>query len=282
MTLTVKPRITKKTIQSVNVLTFDIERIPGHAKIKHRGLTIEGEFWDLGGWKHTIGRRIHADDVVSWPRTICAAGRWYGQSKVMFAAEWQEGGHEQFMRTMWEWFDSAALIIGHNAAAFDVKHVRSGWAEYGWVQPSPWAVVDTLKVARSELNFESNTLDALAKRLGVSAKTDKYSADVAQAAVNGDEKAQRKIARYNEGDIRATEAVYDRLRPFIKNHPHLSMHNGEIWGCPNCGNPDVSTNRKGDAYTHVQRYAAYQCDNCGHWIRSTKKLQDATHTRTYR
>src|SRR5699024_6090823 len=61
------------------VVTLDIERIPGRARVKHRGLTIEGEFWDLNGWKHTIGRRIHPDDVTEWPRTICAAWRWYGE-----------------------------------------------------------------------------------------------------------------------------------------------------------------------------------------------------------
>ena len=81
MVLQVKPRIQKKTLEHVRILTFDIERIPGVAKVQHRGLTIEGEFWDLGGWKHTIGRRIHADDVLEWPRTICAAGRWYGQKE---------------------------------------------------------------------------------------------------------------------------------------------------------------------------------------------------------
>ena len=124
MALTVKPRIQKKTTEAVKILTFDIERIPGVAKVQHRGLTIQGEFWDLGGWRHTLGRRIHADDVISWPRTICAAGRFYGQREVMFAAEW-ENGHEAFMRTMWEWFDQASIIVGHNSVSFDEGHARS-------------------------------------------------------------------------------------------------------------------------------------------------------------
>ena len=67
----IQPRIAPTV--NARVVTLDIERIPGRARVKHRGLTIEGEFWDLSGWKHTIGRRIHADDVLEWPRTICAA-----------------------------------------------------------------------------------------------------------------------------------------------------------------------------------------------------------------
>ena len=85
----IQPRIAPTV--NARVVTLDIERIPGRARVKHRGLTIEGEFWDLNGWKHTIGRRIHADDVLEWPRTICAAWRWYGEEEVHFASEWEIG-----------------------------------------------------------------------------------------------------------------------------------------------------------------------------------------------
>lgn len=281
MALQVKPRITKKTFQKVRVLTLDIERIPGRATVQHRGLTVEGEWWDLSGWKHVIGRRIHPDNVTAWPRSICAAAKWYGEKEVMFSSEWGDG-HEGFARQTWEWFNEADIIVGHNMQAFDARHIRGGWLEYGWSPPAPWKVVDTLKIARAEFNFESNTLDALCKRLGVNAKTDKYDAQIAHAAVGGDAKAQKKLKAYNIGDIKASEGLYDRLRPYIKNHPHLSMLNGSEWGCPNCGNENVSTNRQGEAFANVQRYAAYQCVKCGAWIRGNRKLQDATQTRTYR
>lgn len=276
-----KPRIVKKTIQAVRVLTFDIERLPGRARMQHRGLTIEGEFWDLNGWKHTTNRRIHPDDVLEWPRTICAAARWYGEKEVMFAAEW-ESGHEAFTRTMWEWFDQADLIVGHNADRFDVKLARSGWLEYGWSPPKPSKVVDTLKIARSEFGMESNTLDSLCKRLGVNAKTDKYEVAVARAAVEGDTKAQKRIKSYNQGDIRATEELYDRLRPYIKNHPHLSMWSGSEWGCPNCGFEGIAHSPTGEAYANVTKYRSYVCGKCGMHIRGNRKLQDPTQTRVYR
>ena len=72
MALQVKPKATikKKALSSARILVADIERLPGYAKVQHRGLTVEGSFWDLNSFKHTIGRRIHPDDVVSWPRTI--------------------------------------------------------------------------------------------------------------------------------------------------------------------------------------------------------------------
>ena len=276
--VTPRPRIQKKARERVKVLTLDIERIPGRATVEHRGLTVEGAFWDLGGWKHVIGRRIPADAVTEWPRSICAAAKWYDDTGAMFAAEW-EGGYEEFLHQTWEWYHEADIIVGHNVDRFDSKHLRGGWLEMGWSPPSPWKTVDTLKVARSELAFESNTLDALCKRLGVKAKTDKYDADIAHAALAGDEKAQRKLKAYNIGDIRATEAVYDRLRPYMSRHPHIAMFTGDEWGCPNCGYQNLSNNRQGEARTFVQAYRQYQCVKCGTWVRGNRKLQSPVQTR---
>ena len=281
MALTVKPRIQKSALEHVRALTLDIERIPGFARVQHRGLTVEGSFWDLNSFKHTIGRRIHPDDVVSWPRSICAAARFYGEKEIMFASEWDDG-HEGFMRKTWEWYDEATYVIGHNLQNFDSKHLKAGWAEYGWASPSPWQTVDTLKVARAEFAFESNTLDALCKRLGVQAKSDKYDPKVAQAAVDGDVKAQKKIRAYNCGDVKATESAYDRLRPWIKNHPHIGQFTGKEWSCPNCGFDGIANNPTGDAYTMVQRYRAFTCPKCNAHIRGNKKMQDPVQTRIYR
>lgn len=281
MALTVKPkpRIQKETLKHVRILTLDIERLPGRAKVPHRGLTVEGEWWDLSGWKHVIGRRIHPDNVTAYPRSICAAARWYGEKKVMFTSEWGKGGYEAFIRQTWEWFDQADIVVGHNMAGFDEKHLRGAWLELGLMPPSPWRTIDTLKVARGQFNLESNTLNALCERLGVPAKTDKYDAKVAHAALAGDTKAQKKLQKYNEGDIEATEGLFDRLRPYIKNHPHLGQFSGNEWACSNCGAPVGEST--GTAHTNVQRYRAYVCDSCGAHQRGNRKLIDPIQTRSY-
>ena len=205
----IQPRIAPTV--NVNAVTLDVERIPGRHSTWHRGQTITGPFWDLNEIKAWTGKRIHADDVKEWPRTICAAWKWYGQEGVEFAAEWQVGGYDGFMRAVWEVFDRADLIIGHNADRFDARHLMGGWAEMGLPAPSPYKVVDTLKIARGTFAYESNTLDALNKRLGIDAKTDKYDARIARAAVNGDKEAQARIEDYNRGDIVASEALFDQI-----------------------------------------------------------------------
>lgn len=275
---TIQPRIAPSV--KVRALTIDIERLPGRAVVNHRGLTIEGPLWDLNAWKHTIGRRIHADDVVEWPRTICAAARWYGDDEVMFSSEWEVGGYDAFMREVWEWVDSADILVGHNMDAFDSKHLMGGWAEMGLPAPSPFKVIDTLKIARRSFAMESNTLDALAKRLGVDAKTDKYDAKIARAAVAGDKDAQATLESYNRGDIVASEALFDRLRPYAKGLPHMGMWADSELACPNCGHDMTPTGKT--AHANVQAYNAMQCPSCGAHGRSTIKLKSPTRTRSAR
>ena len=274
----IQPRISSNV--AVKALTIDIERLPGQVSVQHRGFTIDGPVWDLNALKHIIGRRIHADDVIEWPRTICAAARWYGEEDVMFAAEWEVGGYDAFMREVWSWVDEADILIGHNMAAFDSKHLMSGWAEMGLPAPSPFKVIDTLKIARGSLNMESNTLDSLAKRLGVEAKSDKYDVRVAQAAVAGDKDAQARIEGYNRGDIVASEALFDRLRPYARNIPHLGMWTDDELACPSCGSTMTATGKT--VHANVQRYEHLHCPNCGAHARGTARLKNPTRTRSAR
>jgi hypothetical protein len=246
------------------ILTLDIERVPGRATVKHRGLTVEGDFWDLSGWKHTIGRRIHADDVTEWPRTICLAWRWYGNKRVEFAAEWLTD-HEAMLRTAWDLFHQADIVVGHNMDGFDAKTLAGEWwATCGLTKPSPWKSVDTLKVARSQFRLESNTLDALLHRAGLGGKTDRYSVEMARAACGGDRKAQRKLRAYNVGDIDASETLYDAVRGWIPNHPHIGLWSGDEDCCGSCGGELKASDW---CRTAVTAYAQYRCVNCGAWYR---------------
>lgn len=265
---------TRKAAKAARILILDIERIPGHATLQHRGLTITGPFWDLNGWKHTIGRRIPPDTVTEWPRTICAAARWYDQRTHLFAAEWEEGGNDQFLRTVWDWYDAADMVVGHNIRGFDTKHLKAAWALLGLPTPAPWRTIDTLTIARREFGFESNTLDSLCQRLGIDAKTDKYDVPTARAACAGDVKAQKKLRAYNIGDIGATTALYDRLRPWIKTHPHLGLWTGDDRACPNCGGDKFV--EQADVHTDQTRYAARRCANCGAIVRNSFMKQRVT------
>lgn len=257
---------------SARVAVLDIERLPG---------TFAAEFWDLNDYK---GRRIHADAVTEWPRTICAAWRWRGEKKMNFSAVWEwsdpAAGPTGLAQDLHRVYDEADVVVGHNIDGFDTKKIASDWLQAGFSPPSPWKSIDTLKVARQRFGYESNTLNALCERLGISAKTDRYDARVARAACEGNVAAQRRIKRYNQGDIVATEALYERLMGWQKNPPNASLWiNDEEVHCIACGGTDLQL--RGEQVALSQTYDRVQCQNpnCGKWQRGVDIVRRVGGTR---
>jgi len=255
------------------VLTLDIERVPGRARHTHRGLTIEGDFWDLGSWKHTLGYRIPHESVIEWPRTVCAAWRWYGTKRTEFASEWGDG-RDGMLQRIWEAYDRADLLYGHNVHRFDTRNLNAEWLTLGMLAPSPFKILDTLKEARKTFGFESNTLASLTQRLGIDTKTDKYDVTTARAAVAGDKAAQRKLKAYNIGDIAASEAFVDRLRGWIPTHPHNVI--GTIDDRPTCNQCwGDNLTRNGTKLANQITYVLYRCQDCGANVQGTRHSRAA-------
>jgi hypothetical protein len=256
-----------------NVLTLDIERLPGRAIHKHRGLTIEGDFWDLGSWRHVIGYRIPPESVVEWPRTICGSMRWYGNKRPEFASEWDDG-RDTMLARLWEAYDRADVVYGHNVDRFDTKNLNAEWLTLGLNAPTPFKILDTLKEARKTFGFESNTLASLTQRLGIDTKTDKYDVTVARAACAGDKASQRRIRDYNHGDTGASEAFVDRLRGWIPSHPHnLTGTIDDHPTCNQCWGDNLEPN--GIKLAQQISYRLYRCRDCGANVQGTRHARAA-------
>lgn len=268
MSLAAQVAGSRLNISTPNVLTLDIERLPGRARHQHRGLTIEGDFWDLSGWKHLIGYRLPPESVVEWPRTICVAWRFYGQRRTEFTSEWDDGREEMLRRT-WDAYDKADVLYGHNVDRFDTKNLNAEWLTLGMPPPTPPKILDTLKEARKTFGFESNTLASLTNRLGISTKTDKYSVEMARAAVAGDKTKQRQLKAYNVGDIAASEAFVDRLRGWIPSHPHdLIGRTDDRPTCNQCWGDNLKPN--GIKLAQQITYKLFRCADCGANVQGTR------------
>ena len=245
-----------------SIITLDIERFKGKCEL---------EFWSLADFKN---RRIPAEALIEWPRTICVAWRVYGTKRVEFVAEWQEGGREAMLLAAWEAYDHADIVVGHNLAAFDTKHLNAEWRDMGLAPPSPFKTVDTLKEARKHFGDESKQLRSLTQRLGIPTKTDKYDIEVARAALAGDVKMQRKLANYNKGDIAASEALYDRLRGWMPTHPHAKSGNAlDVISCNQCNGRNLD--RNGIKLAQQITYLLYRCTDCGANVQGTRHSRAA-------
>ena len=84
----------------------------------------------------------------------------------------------------------------------------------------------------------------------------------------GDPKAWATMERYNKRDVTLLEELYEKLRPWIPNHPSFAVMAGEDV-CPACGSADIQ--RRGYAYTAQTAYQQFVCKACGKWSRSTRR-----------
>lgn len=225
------------------ILVFDLERLPGKCFAwEPRTKYIPPRQWE------------------SWPRVLCAAAKWYDSDDMLFAAEWQDGGHEQMVRTIWDWFDKADQVVGFNSVNFDCKHMRTEWLEAGMTPPRPWRDIDLYRDMK-RFGYESRALDTVTKRLGLEGKATHYDMAGAFAAAEGDTEAQDKLRVYNEGDVTLTEELLDSLRGWLPNHPFPITANEERV-CGQCGSSDLKI-RDTNYHAPVRSFALYTCQVCG-------------------
>ena len=223
------------------ILILDIERLPGLAPVWEQ----RTKFIPARTWKQA-------------PETICFAAKWHDEAKVMFHAVWDDA--DEMVQRAWELYDSADIVVGYNQVNFDDKHMRGLWVRAGLVPPTPWKSVDLYR-STAQFGFASRSLAYTCQQLGIAGKSGHYDPDLAwRAVVDDDLRAQRSMRRYNVGDVRATERLYERLLPWVR-HPHVRNARIDELTCPRCGSSDLRPN--GEYLAVVRLYAQYRCGVCG-------------------
>jgi DNA polymerase elongation subunit (family B) len=160
-------------------------------------------------------------------------------------------------------FDAADILIAHNGDKFDVRKTNARFIKHNMKPPSTYKTIDTLKAARRFFKFESNKLDTLAQYLGVGKKIPNTGFSLWKRCMVGDVHAWNIMKRYNRHDIVLLERVYNKLRPYITNHPNMVVYDG-LEACPACRSMHIT--RQGFRVSQVRKYARFHCEDCGHWF----------------
>lgn len=225
------------------ILTLDIETSP-----------IIADVWGL--WDQRVG----INQIREASRVMCFAAKWHGQKRVMFHSEHHDG-RDAMVTAAWNLLNQADIVVGYNHRAFDIKHLQREFVLAGMAPTTPWRDVDLLTVARSRFKFPSNKLDYVSQALGIGSKVKHEGHGLWRACLEGDPKAWARMKRYNVGDVRLTEELFDRLRPWVKGINWGLYVGDEARCCPNCGHDVLEP--AGHAATGVTRYPAYRCASCG-------------------
>lgn len=249
--------------QDVKVLTIDIENAPN---IVHT--------WGL--FKQNIG----IGQIVQPATTFGIGYKWYHEKQAHFLSD-HVHGHEEMVKQTHALLDEADLVIGFNHVGFDLPHINRESVLQGLGPNKPYKNVDLLRVARKQFRFTSNKLDFLAQQLGLGSKTAHTGHDLWVRCMAGDPAAWKLMEKYCKQDVYLTERLYDRLLPWIPNHPHRGVWVGDAWACTNCGHDvDPETAAGSLSVAAVTAYNSYQCPNCGHWLRGTRVRSEKLKTRS--
>ena len=238
----------------MKLLTLDIETAPHE---------VRALVWKI--WEQNLNPR----DIIKAGYILCWAAKWYGSNEVLFA---QVGSQkpESGLREIHTLLSEADAVVHYNGTRFDIPALNKEFLLAGMAPPAPFKQIDLYKVVKDQFRFPSNRLDYVARALGVGGKLEhEGSSKLWPLCMAGDKKAWATMESYNKQDVVITEGVYEKVKPWIRNHPNQNLYQ-EVAGCPVCG----STRRqsRGSGFTDRQRYKRYQCRDCGKWYRGTKPL----------
>lgn len=197
--------------------------------------------------------------------TLCWAAKWYDKKKVMFSSVHRDGA-EEMTRRAWELLDEADAVIHYNGARFDIPTLNKEFLLHGLTPPTPYKQIDLLRTIRKQFRFHSNKLDEVLKKLGMDAKFQHKGHELWVECMAGDDKAWRMMERYNRDDVKIMQPLYDKLRPWISNHPNFALYvNDNRPVCNKCGSSRLQ--KRGNQVTTTMTYQRYQCQECGSWLR---------------
>lgn len=222
----------------------------------------------------------YEQDVIGFER------EWY---MLTFAYKWGDGKTQAFalpdfklyrkdptndlelVRKLWELFNEADVIVGHNGDRFDIRKANSRFLFHGFLPPEPFKTIDTLKVARKYFALNSNRLDDLGNLLSVGRKVETGGFKLWLGCMNGDSSSWKTMVKYNKHDVDLLYRVYQKLQGWITNHPNVNLYGEQSDSCPVCGGKHIQ--KRGFGYTKLGKYQRYQCLECGAWGKDRKIIK---------
>lgn len=232
----------------MKILTIDIETKP-----------LVAYAWGLRD------QNIGINQILSAGGILCFAAKFRGERKVHFHSEWEDG-ELRMLKAAHRLLDEADAVVGWNSDRFDVRWLNGQFVKRNLPRPSPFAKVDLMKSVQHFQYLPSYKLDFVARFLGIGAKVRTGGFDLWGDVLNGCPKARALMRRYNIGDTKLTEAVFDRLlaKGWVRGMPNHAIEGGHC--CPNCGSERLQA--RGFALSKTRRYQRWQCRECGGWSQS--------------
>ena len=139
--------------KTARILLFDLETAPTTAYV-----------W--GRFDQTVAQK----QVVKEGYILTYSAKWLGEDTIISSRITEQYDDSILVKELAELFDQADIVVAHNAIRFDVPLLKTRMIALGLPPPLPSKIVDTLRIAKAEFRFPSNSLDNIAAYLGLPRK----------------------------------------------------------------------------------------------------------------
>jgi hypothetical protein len=244
----------------LKILLLDIETAPHQVYV-----------W--GMWD----QNVQLDRLIEHSRTLCWSAKWCGEDEILW--DWELDGKKRMIRRVHKLMSEADIIVTYNGLKFDIPQLNNEFIKYGLDPIRPNKHIDLLRTAKAQFRLASNKLSFVAEYLKLGRKVQHKGFALWTGCLAGNREDWDKMVEYNQGDVTLLEAVYNRLRPWVKNHPDIRPgERGEH--CRHCGSEHVIG--RGNRHTLEFEIHRLQCKDCGGWSDGAKTRRKPIHPRVRR
>lgn len=246
----------KDLLELPKILLLDIET----SSLELQAFSI----WNINA---SLGQIKEDWNILSW------AAKWYGspEDEVFYmdvSSNEDIRDDSNILDKLWCLIDEADFIVCHNAK-FDTKKINSRFILNGYSKPSPYRVIDTLKIAKSQFGFTSNKLEYLTDKLCVKYKKLKHQKfagfDLWKECLLRNPEAWAEMMTYNKFDVLSLEELLTVLAPWENKLPNLDLYTDEVV-------TSHQWEKVGYAYTNLGKYDKFRNNQTGQYKRGRENL----------
>jgi hypothetical protein len=201
---------------------------------------------------------VSPEQLIDDGGLLCFCAHWDGEKEYQFFSEW-EHGQDGMAKAALELLTEANAIVTYNGDKYDLPKLRGCIILAGLNPPPPATSIDLIKAVK-KFGFVMNRLAFIGPLFGIGGKTKHEGFMLWRSVLEGNEKARQRMQKYCIQDVKLLVKLYDRIKPFIDNHPHLCDNRGE---CGVCGSKSVQL--RGHRRTKFFKVQRLQCNDCGSW-----------------
>lgn len=199
---------------------------------------IETSFCKGHFWRPGYNQTITPDQITEYAKIISIHWKWEGKKQV-HNLDW--GLNKQCDKKMLKKFvkelERADEVITHNGKQFDTPWIRTRCVYHNIEMRHTYNEIDTYKLCKKYLRLPSASLKTVCDYYDLPNKKDPGGLSTwIDVVYNKKKEALDHMLYYGDGDVVSLEALFNKLRPYVKpNMQYSVLKGGEKYHCPECG-----------------------------------------------